>query len=145
LFFDFVLRDSKLVTASLLIAVGRNPSALKELIWPIAGTVLAVAFLVWLFLRVRAWFHEDEGPADSAHEMLGQYREMQRQGVLTDEEFRFIKRRLAAEIASAPGSGGLPPLPALNPTGKLPGAAPGAEEQEVAEEEVEDEKSDETP
>lgn len=101
-----------------LFAAARGNRTLQDLILPVAGTVLAVAVLVWLCLRVRAWFHEDDGPADSAHEMLAQYRDLQRQGVLTDEEFRSIKRRLAGEIVRPSGSGSPAAVPPATGVGQ---------------------------
>ena len=45
---------------------------------------------------------ENDDPTVSDHELLAQYREMQRQGELSDEEFRLIKGQLAARMSLTP-------------------------------------------
>jgi len=75
---------------------------LSRLFWPVVGVIGALGVLAWAIVRIRAWLHEDSDPAASAHEMLAHYREMQRQGDLTEEEFRSIRSRLASQIAESP-------------------------------------------
>jgi len=63
--------------------------------WLQFGCALAgIIVLVWLIVRIRLWFREDEGPAADAHEMLLQFRDLHRRGDLSEEEFRSIKSRL---------------------------------------------------
>ena len=58
------------------------------------GALAGIIVLVWLIVRMRLWFREDEGPAADVNEMLLQFRDLHRQGDLSDEEFRSIKSRL---------------------------------------------------
>ena len=78
----------------------RNASeALSQALIPVATTVTAIAVLAIAIHLIRAWLRENDGPAASDHELLGEYLEMNRQGELSDEEFRIIKGRLAARIS----------------------------------------------
>ncbi|MBM4074396.1 MAG: hypothetical protein FJ267_01975 [Planctomycetes bacterium] len=58
--------------------------------------VVCIAILVWFVYRIQAWFHEDSGRAEDGLEMLTQFRDLQRQGELTDEEYRLIKSQVIA-------------------------------------------------
>ena len=58
--------------------------------------MLAVAIYL-----IRSWLRENDGPAASAHDLLSEYREMNRRGELSDEEFRIIKGRMAGQIRGA--------------------------------------------
>jgi hypothetical protein len=62
-------------------------------------TLLLVGLLVWSAFKFRAWYREDTGPADDPHELLLLFKDMQRQGDLTDEEYRSIRGRLTGEVA----------------------------------------------
>ena len=62
-----------------------------------AGAIVVVVVLICVIFRVRSWFREDEGPAAWSHEMLLQFRDLHREGDLTDTEFRSIKSRLLNE------------------------------------------------
>lgn len=56
--------------------------------------IVIVGVAAWLVVRFRAfWRDGDDGDA-SPHEMLTQFRESEREGVLTAEEYRLIKSRL---------------------------------------------------
>jgi hypothetical protein len=55
---------------------------------------LAVVALVWLVVRIRAWFREDEGPAELSDEMLLQFKDLHRQGDLSEGEYRSIQNQL---------------------------------------------------
>ena len=59
------------------------------------AVIIAFSILIWSIFRIRAMFWEDEGPAEEPHEMLIQFRDLHRQGDLTEEEYRSIKGRLA--------------------------------------------------
>ncbi len=56
--------------------------------------VLSVSILFWLIIRVRSWFREDDDVDEMNHEMLLQFRDLRRQGELSDEEYRSIKGQL---------------------------------------------------
>ena len=61
-------------------------------------TLTALGFMVWLLLRVRAWFRDETDRAASDHEMLSRYRELHRRGELSDEEFRCIKDEMLKRL-----------------------------------------------
>ena len=53
--------------------------------------ILLISILTWLIFRVRSWFREDEDRAAEDHEMLLQFRDLRRQGDLSEAEYRSIK------------------------------------------------------
>jgi hypothetical protein len=85
------------------VVLAKSLGDLRELGLWVAVTAGALTVLIWGGLRIRAWFHEESGPAESMHEMLVQYRELQREGKLSEEEYRSIKRRLAPGLGDAHG------------------------------------------
>lgn len=56
--------------------------------------LVSIIVLSWLIVRIRSRFREDEGPTAQDHELLLQFRDLHRQGDLTDGEFRSIKSRI---------------------------------------------------
>ena len=77
----------------------RNPTdALTQTLIPLITTVAAIGVLAVVIYLIRSWLRENDGPAASDHELLGEYREMNRRGELSDEEFRNIKGRMASRI-----------------------------------------------
>ena len=77
----------------------RNPGeALNQALLPLITTVAAIGVLAVVIYLIRSWLRENDGPAASDHELLGEYREMNRRGELSDEEFRIIKGRMASRI-----------------------------------------------
>ncbi|WP_145454502.1 hypothetical protein [Gimesia panareensis] len=60
--------------------------------WVLA--VLLIIFLIWLIVWIVGRFRENEVRHVDARELLLQFAEMQREGDLTDDEFRSIKKRL---------------------------------------------------
>jgi uncharacterized membrane protein len=77
----------------------RNPGeALTQALMPLITTVAAIAVLAVVIYLIRSWLRENDGPAASDHELLAEYREMNRRGELSDEEFRNIKGRMASRI-----------------------------------------------
>ena len=56
--------------------------------------ILSISVLIWLMFRVRSWFREDEDRAAENHEMLLQFRDLRRQGDLSEAEYRSIKSQL---------------------------------------------------
>ena len=63
--------------------------------------LLAIAVLIWLILRIRSWFFESEDSDEPLEEMLTQFRQLKREGELTDEEYRLISQRLSGHPAPA--------------------------------------------
>jgi len=72
--------------------------ALSQALIPVATTVTAIAVLAIAIYLIRSWLRENDGPAASDHELLSEYREMNRRGELSDEEFRIIKGQMAPRI-----------------------------------------------
>ncbi|WP_339732515.1 hypothetical protein [uncultured Gimesia sp.] len=56
--------------------------------------VLVVSFLIWLVVWIVGCFRENEDRHVDASELLLQFSEMRREGDLTDDEFRSIRKRL---------------------------------------------------
>lgn len=85
--------------------------------WAIMLVVGCVA--VWSMFRLRAWFREDDGRADGNLEMLTQFRDLHRQGDLSEDEYRLIKSRLVRQQASPTRADGRPTESAKS-AGELP-------------------------
>jgi hypothetical protein len=80
-------------------ALGKMTSAFPT--WSEALIIVAVlGFLVWVTLRVKAWFRDDAAHSESPDNLMSQMRELHRQGELTEDEFRLIRTRLAASVAA---------------------------------------------
>ena len=84
-----------------MLAVTVDWNLLKQLTgtlapWQWAITLVAVCVGVWFIFQLRAWFREDSGRADDNLEMLTQFRDLHRQGELSEDEYRLIKRQLIA-------------------------------------------------
>lgn len=62
--------------------------------WVLA--LIVVTFLIWLILWVVGHFRENEDRHVDTNELLTQFLEMRREGDLTDDEFRSIKKRLVS-------------------------------------------------
>jgi len=77
----------------------RNASeALTQALLPLAATVTAIGVLAFVIYLIRSWLRDNDGPAASEHLLLAEYRELNRRGELSDEEFRIIKGRMAPRI-----------------------------------------------
>jgi hypothetical protein len=77
----------------------RNPAdALTQTLVPLIATVAAIGVLAVVIYLIRSWLRDNDGPAASDHDLLGEYREMNLRGELSDEEFRIIKGRMASRI-----------------------------------------------
>ena len=72
--------------------------ALSQALMPIAATVAAIGILAFAVYVIRSWLRDNDGPAASEHLLLAEYRELNRRGELSDEEFRIIKGRMAPRI-----------------------------------------------
>ena len=64
--------------------------------------VLLIIFLIWVIVWIVGRFRENEDRHVDARELLLQFAEMQREGDLTDDEFRSIKKRLVDSSADNP-------------------------------------------
>jgi hypothetical protein len=83
----------------------RNPNdLLTQALIPLVTTVTAIGVLTVAVYLIRSWLRDNDGPAASTHELLAEYREMNRRGELSDEEFRIIKGRMVPRIGGTPDS-----------------------------------------
>ena len=73
--------------------------ALKPWQWGLV--VLGIFAATWLIILIRAYFREDADDAEETLEMLTQFRDLHRQGGLSDDEFRLIRSRLARNAREA--------------------------------------------
>ena len=64
--------------------------------WQWGVVVLVGSIGVWSLFQLRAWFREDDGRADDHLEMLTQFRDLHRQGGISEDEYRLIKSQLVA-------------------------------------------------
>lgn len=72
--------------------------------WELFGLVLAILVMVWLIMQIRSWWTGDDDPAEGDHELLMSIRELNREGDLTDDEYRNIKGRLVERMRDASGT-----------------------------------------
>lgn len=68
---------------------------------PYAVTILSVGLLVATAFRMRSWYREDADPAEEPYELLLQFKELKRQGDLTEDEYRSIRHRLTGDRAGS--------------------------------------------
>ena len=77
----------------------QDPTAmLRQVLLPVVAVVVALGVLAFVIYWIRERLRENADPAASMHELLTEYREMNQQGDLTDEEYRIIKSRLVHRI-----------------------------------------------
>jgi len=69
--------------------------------WSIA-VLFTVGMLPWAVIRIRAWYFEDDDTSGYRDEMLIQIRDSNREGNISDEEFRKIKGQLVSDRQRAP-------------------------------------------
>jgi len=67
--------------------------------WHWGFVIVAVSVSIWLIVWLRSYFREDTDVADETLEMLTQFRELHREGGLSDDEFRLIRSRLASSVS----------------------------------------------
>ncbi len=77
--------------------------------------LLAVAVLVWLTLRIRNWFVDSDDSDEPLQEMLTQFRQLKRDGELSEEEYRLISQRLSSNQGHS-SSAATTSKPITNPT-----------------------------
>jgi flagellar basal body-associated protein FliL len=59
------------------------------------GLGIAIVLLALAVHRIRAWYRDGDDPAAEAEEIVRQMQDLNRQGGLTDEEFRSIKSQFS--------------------------------------------------
>jgi hypothetical protein len=67
------------------------------------GLGIAISFLIWGALRIRAHFRDESDESIDNHLLLQQFRELRSQGDLSEEEFRKLKSQINAESDSPTG------------------------------------------
>ena len=67
--------------------------------------VVAIVVLVVIALKLRAWYREDSDDAVSRDELLLQFRDLHRQGGLSEDEYRSIRGRLVSQSAAPKADG----------------------------------------
>lgn len=88
----------------------RDPNlVLRQTLIPLLAVLGAIGGLSILVYWIRVWWRDSDGPAVSDHDLLSEYRELHRQGELSDEEFRIIKSRFLPRIGNTAGSRASPP------------------------------------
>lgn len=70
-------------------------------LWQWGVVIIVGCVFVWLMFKLRDLFREDAGRDDDAFEMLTQFRDLHRQGDLSEEEYRLIKSRLISGKGSS--------------------------------------------
>src|SRR5690606_20382876 len=87
--------------------MNRTQQALQSFLdaapWYLA-IVVAFGVLIWIALRIKARFRDDADPAGDPQSMLAHFRELRREGGLSDEEFRSIQCRLMDRIDGSPSA-----------------------------------------
>lgn len=69
--------------------------------WTGLGVLIVLGVICYGLLRLRAIWRDDTDHDASRRELLAQFRESEREGVLTAEEYRLIKSRLVRPTAPA--------------------------------------------
>jgi hypothetical protein len=87
----------------------RDPNMLlRQALIPLLSVVAGIGVLAILIYWIRVWVRDNEDSAGSTLELLSEYRELNRRGELTDEEYRIIKSRMVPQIgktATVTGAG----------------------------------------
>ncbi|MSR60602.1 MAG: hypothetical protein EXS05_23670 [Planctomycetaceae bacterium] len=113
----------------------RNSDAvLRQLLIPLVSVAGALGLLAVVVYWVRVWWRDSDGPAASGCELLSEYRELNRRGELSDEEYRIIKSRFAPKplAMNGPAKGKELPRP-VKPAEATPNAEPAQTEPAQAE------------
>lgn len=93
---------------------GKISQFLEETYLQWIGIGFAISLLIWVAMRIRAHFRDESDDATDNHLLLNQFRDLYREGDLTDEEYRKLKSRIstsddATEENRSSGSEGPPP------------------------------------
>ena len=75
------------------------------------GLILATVLFIFAAVQIRAWYHDQSGPADDDETFLLALHDSRREGVVSHEEFRSIQSKLStrssAPVASSDAAGTL--------------------------------------
>jgi hypothetical protein len=89
---------------------------LEPALW-LMGSLLAGAFIVWVYQRWNRW---QTSRSDADHDQLTLFRSMYEQGELTEEEYQKLHDRLAGRIRGKTTDSTAPVRPGGNDPGDLP-------------------------
>lgn len=64
-------------------------------------TVLCLIVLIWAALKFRSWYQGDSDPEAERAELLLQFKDLERRGELTVQEFRSIQGQLVDDSADS--------------------------------------------
>lgn len=64
-------------------------------------TVACLIVLIWAALKFRSWYQGGSDPAADRAELLLDFKDLQRRGELTDQEFRSIQGQLVDDPADS--------------------------------------------
>jgi len=64
-------------------------------------TSLCLVVLIWSALKFRSWYQDGSGPAADRAELLLQFKDLERRGELTVQEFRSIQGQLVDDSADS--------------------------------------------
>lgn len=108
-----------------MLAVVVNWDLLKQYGGTLAPWQWAIALIVgcvgvWSIFQLRAWFREDSGRADDNLKMLTQFRDLHRQGGISEDEYRLIKSRLVRGHGPQSNAGQGSPASAKTAEGRPP-------------------------
>lgn len=76
----------------------------ENLGWEVVALIVALSVLIWGIFRIRSWYREDDDPDALHQEMLWQIRDLQRQGDLSEQEYRSIKSQIQNRMDPTDGS-----------------------------------------
>ncbi len=65
-----------------------------DTLWPGIGLVVALVVAIWLIFRIRSWYGGDADRREGDAELILHLRGLQREGQVSEEEYRSIKGRL---------------------------------------------------
>jgi hypothetical protein len=66
-------------------------------------TALCLIVLIWAALKFRSWYQGDSDPEADRAELLLQFKDLERRGELTDQEFRSIHGQLVDDSTDSCG------------------------------------------
>ena len=81
--------------------------------------LFSIGLLIWAILQMRSWFFESDESDVPNDEMMLQFRQLKREGELSEEEFRLISQRLTGvaktQTSAVQSSSGFAPSPEVDP------------------------------
>jgi hypothetical protein len=88
-------------TTDLFSAPDRVSVIIRESALSYCLTSLCLIVLIWSALKFRTWYQDDSDPEADLAELLLQFKDLERRGELTDQEFRSIQGQLVDDSADS--------------------------------------------